>query len=406
MITSAIICEFNPFHRGHERLFRFARAKGADRILCIMSGNFVQRGEPAIADKYTRAKAAILAGADLVLELPVPFSSSSAEYFARAGVWIADRLGFVDELVFGSETGDATELEKIAERQLSTDFFERISRIYTGELGFAISAQRAYEELYGKNDALSSPNNILAIEYLKSLKRLGSRINIRTISREDNYSRQELDACSEYPSATALRRLIFSGELEKTADQMPSAAYASLLYAESEGLFPIDMNKYGFAMLSAMRLANAETLSEIEGVSAGLENRIVQSALEASSYTELLAKLATKKYTDARLRRALLFSLLGITHSDMSLKPRYINLLAANSNGRELLSSLRKNDNITVVTKVADKKQLMSSLDLIEKADAERLLEIEKRADSLYSLCLPRTRDAGYFGRMSPFIEK
>lgn len=369
-----------------------------------MSGNFVQRGEPAIADKYTRAKAAILAGADLVLELPMPFSAASAEYFACAGVEIAERLGCVDELVFGSENGDIKALTEIAENQLSTDFINRFRRLYTGENGYAASAQMAYEELFGKNDALSCPNNILGIEYIKTLIRLKSNIAPRTIARENNYSDEEL--LGEFPSATALRKLILSGEMEKTASQMPSSSYDMLLDAKENGLFPCDNEKYGFAVLSSMRLSDPASIAMCEGISGGLENRIVQSALSCVAYTELLEKIATKKYTDARLRRALLFSLLGVIPSDMALKPFYVNLLAAGDEGRELLSFVRKNAMIAVATKMADKKSVICGLDDIARADASRLFDIEKKAEALYTLCLPNIKEAGFFEKMIPFVEK
>ncbi len=404
MRTSAIICEFNPLHIGHERLIQYAKENGADKIVCIMSGNFVQRGEPAVADKYTRAKAAILSGADLVLEMPLPFSSASAEYFAKAGVYIADRLGFVDELIFGSELGNISALEEIAEKQLSPEFRQRVSHIYTGELGFPASAEKAYEELYGRNDALKSPNNILAIEYIKALKRLGSPLAVRTIERFDNYSSDEISG--KYPSASALRKLIEADGFHNLEKYMPKGAYEALEEAEKQGLFPINTDKYGFALLSFLRISSAAQLSEIEGISGGLENRIIQSALSSTTYEELLKNVATKKYTDARLRRALLFSLFGIIHSDMSTMPIYVNLLAAGNGGRELLSRLRKNDEMWVVTKASDKKRLISELTGFKKADAERLYELEKKADAIYSLCLEPARDAGFFERKAPLVEK
>lgn len=402
--TSAVICEFNPFHDGHERLLQNARENGADRVVCIMSGNFVQRGEPAIADKYTRAKTALLAGADLVLELPMPFSAASAEYFACAGVEIAERLGCIDELLFGSELGDIGELGIIAKNQLSDAFTSLLREKYSGENGYASSAQTAYEELFGKNPALASPNNILAIEYIKALTRLGSRIEPRTVRREDNFSSDTI--CTDMPSAAALRRLIESGETEKIKDYMPSACYAVLAEAQGTGRFPINMDKYGFAVLSAMRLASPEKLALCKGVCGGLENRIIQSALNASSFEELMKLLSTKKYTDARLRRTLLFSLLGVMQSDMSLHPFYVELLAVNEQGRELLSSVRKNAGIAVVTKLSDKKAVINSLCESEKADAERLFQIERKAEALYTICLDETREASFFEKKKPIIEK
>lgn len=400
--TSAIICEFNPFHNGHLRLIEDARKKGSDGIVCIMSGNFVQRAEIAAADKYTRAKAALLSGADLVLELPMPFSAASAEYFARTGVYIAEKLGCVDELLFGSESGDIESLTTIAKNQLSEEFVSRFWKLYTGENGYAASAQMAYEELYGKNDALSSPNNILAVEYIKALTRLKSNILPRTIAREGDFHSDELSG--KYPSATALRRLIYENGLEEAEPHMPSKAFDALLEAKKKGIFPICADKYGFAVLSAMRLGDKKNMAECEGICGGLENRIIQSALLSKDYAELLSRIATKKYTDARIRRALLFSLLGIIPSDMSLRPFYVYLLAANAKGRELLSDVRRKGSISVATKMSDKKSVISLLDDVEREDAERLFEIEKRSEALFTLCLPEAKEAGFFEKMTPFV--
>ncbi|MEE0968395.1 MAG: nucleotidyltransferase family protein [Clostridia bacterium] len=404
MRTAAIICEFNPFHSGHSNLFRLAREKGAENILCIMSGNFVQRGEPAIADKYTRAEIAIKAGADIVVELPMPFSSAGAEYFAKAGVYIADRLGFADELIFGSELGDIEKLIKIADRQSGKEFLSRVNTLHKGELGYALSCLTAYEELYGKNDSLSKPNNILAIEYLKAIKRLNSGLEYSTVKRVDNYSKES--DTGEYPSATELRHLIMSGKEEAAFNMIPSFAKDVLCSAKDKGLFPVDMKKYGFAILSHMRMSEPDMLSDIENLSGGLQHRAVRCAGEASSYDELLSLLATKKYTHARLRRALLFTAIGVHHDDVLLNPYYVNLLAVSVNGKKLLSRERKNNGLPIVTKMSEKRSVISSLDDKSAEKALRMLRIESKADALYSLCLPCIRESGFFGKMPPYAEK
>ena len=402
--TSAIICEFNPFHNGHAHLFSEARKRGAENIVCIMSGNFIQRGEIAIGDKYSRAEAALLSGADLVLELPMPFSAAGAEYFATAGVEIAERLGIVCDLVFGSESGDIGRLTEIAKNQLSDEFVSALRTLYKGEAGYAAAVQLAYESLYGKNEVMASPNNILAIEYIKALMKMESKITPVTVKREDNFLSESIDG--EFPSASALRRMIFSGDKEKIASHMPKEAYEVLLRAEKNGDFPTDMEKYGLYILSAMRLASPELISECEGISGGLQNRIVRTAAEARSYEELCKMLSTKKYTDARLRRALLFSSLGIKSDDMRLSPFYTRLLAVNEKGRELLSDIRKNGRISVVTKTSDKRSVIEGLDAEKKREAERLYEIEKKADALFTLCLKEPKEAMFYEKLSPFVTK
>ncbi len=402
--TSAIICEFNPFHAGHAHLFAEARKRGADNIVCIMSGNFVQRGEIAIADKYSRAEAALLSGADIVLELPMPFSSAGAEYFAQAAVEIAERLSVVDEIIFGSESGDIDVLSKIAKNQLSEEFSEAFHSFYKGDAGYAAAAQLVYESLYSKNDALESPNNILAVEYIKALMKLGSKIKAVTVKREDNFLSERVEG--KFPSASALRKMILAGETEKIAAHMPKEAYEALLSAEKRGGFPTDMEKYGFCILSAMRLASPESISECEGISGGLENRIARTAAKAKNYEELREKLSTKKYTDARLRRVLLFSALGIKGEDMRLHPFCTRLLAASEEGRKLLSDIRKNGRIPVVTKTSDKKAVIEKLCGNERRKAERLYSIEKKAEALFTLCTSEPKEASFYEKMSPVVIK
>lgn len=400
--TAAIICEFNPLHEGHERILRFARENGADTVVCIMSGNFVQRGEPAITDKYTRAKTAISAGADLVLELPMPYSAASAEYFASAGVSIADRLGCIDELVFGSESGDISELCEIAENQLSDEFQNELEKLYSGDMGYAVAAQTAYEKIFGLCPALKSPNNILSIEYIKALRSRSSSIKPLTISREDNFLSEELT--EGYPSATALRKAILDGHLEKVKDKMNSEAYESLLCAKEVGVFPVDMDKYAFCLYSFMRMADPGHLAEYEGMGGGLGNRIVSAALESIDEKEFFESLSTKKYTDVRIRRTLLAGTLRITHEDMKTDPPYVNLLATNEKGRELLSAIRKDSRVTVTTRQADIKKVLEECPFDQRRSAERIYEISKRADALFTMCLPKPKDAGFFEKMNPFV--
>ena len=318
--------------------------------------------------------------------------------------YIADKLGLADELMFGSESGDIDELRLIAKRQLSPEYSQRLSEIYRGGAGYPAAMQRAYEELYGKSGLLNSPNNILAIEYIKSLIRLSSPITAATVRREDNYSSDQLG--TSYPSATALRRLIERSEVGELASHMPMQVYKELCAAEERGLFPINMNKYGEYALSYLRLCHKDDLSNIVGMGGGIENRILQAASVSSTYEELLCAISTKKYTDAKLRRAILASLLGVTNTHMERDIPYVRLLAAGRKGREMLALLRKNENIFIATKTADIKGIFEGLETGKRTVARRLYEIEKRADALFTLCLPHPKEAGFFGKMMPFVEK
>lgn len=389
MKTAAIICEYNPFHAGHARLFEFARANGADRIACVMSGNFTQRGEPAVADKYVRAAAALRAGADLVVELPMPYSVSGAEFFATAGVYIADRMG-ANELYFGSENGDISALSKVARNMLDTRF-AAASHDKSG--GYAKSASEIYESLFGKNEVASSPNNILALEYIKAIMRLGSTVMPVTLAREDNFSSE--DANCDFPSAAALRKLITSGDFPAAAKYMGEKAALEYEKAARDDRFPIRTEKYYDYLHFFFRAADPKVLSAFHGADGGLAEYIVSRANEAPDTAAFLSSLPTKKYTNARIRRTLVSAFLGVTNADVRRFPAYSLLLAANRAGREVLARLRGREDFYVATKEAD---------IRDDAFSAREREISDKADALYTLLMPEKRGSAFFKKMPPTI--
>lgn len=399
IVTAGIICEFNPFHLGHKYLIESVRKSGADRIVCVMSGNFVQRGEAAIADKYTRAEMAVLCGADLVLELPFPYCAASAGYFAFAGVNILDRLGIVDELWFGSECGDIEVLNTVAENMLSDEFENGLSARLIGGVGYASALDSVYTDLYGATPVLSTPNGTLAVEYIMAIKRLNSRIIPRTIKRYGDYKSDEVVQSDGFASASALRKRIKkSNSLEDIKELIPYDACSVLERAKMEGLFPANDDAIREAMLAYFRLSTPSELAKFDGVVGGLENRIIDAARESSSYEDFISALSTKKYTDSRLRRTLLSCIIGVTKLDMKTSPAYTMLLAANERGRELLSSARRCSEIPIVTKPAD----------IEATgdEASRQAALSDRADALFTLCVPQKRDAAFFRRKTPFVAR
>ncbi len=382
--TAALICEFNPLHTGHEYILRKI---GEERnVICIMSGNFVQRGGMAIADKFTRAKAAVLSGADLVIELPFPYCMGSAEYFARGAVSVLDRLSLVDELWFGCECGDAERLYEIARNMLSEKYRSALADC-SARQGYAASSQRIYNGLFGECPELEKPNNILAIEYIKALICAGSQIKPVAIKRDGDFNSETLEK-GKFPSATAIRRAILErGELP--AEYLPASAEA-LRDAEKKGLFPVT-EKDG-ALLFSLRLADEKRLAEADGASGGLANRIYSAALQSGTAEEFFSKLSTKKYTDARLRRTVYNCLFGITESDMKRPPDHTQVLGLNSVGREMLSRIRKTARIPVITKPADVPAY------------SRQAQLTHIADSYFTLKLPAPRESGFFKKMSPFV--
>ena len=344
--TFGIICEFNPFHNGHKRLLDEARARGAERIVCVMSGNAVQRGEIAVLDKYTRAKAALLSGADLVLELPYPWCAASAEFFAGAGIGILS--DFCDTVFFGSESGD-TEIITSAAKLASSEGFKAE---YQSRLGNGEGAASAYFSMLRERIGIDfSSNDILGVEYIKAAIQNGFELDFQTVKREgDAYNEGELGA-SAYPSATAIRKAWNSGK--KASQYIPEEAYKVFEEKISAGEMT-ETRELSKAMLLYFRLADPERLSRYAELDGGVANRIVSAARASKSEEEFFENLATKRYTDAKLRRAMLFALTEVTRELLHTEPFYTTLLAANEKGREILSSIRKTSKIKIITKPAD----------------------------------------------------
>lgn len=347
MSSFGIICEFNPLHKGHKKIIDEARQRGAESVVCVMSGNAVQRGELAVFDKYVRAEAAILCGADLVLELPFPWSSASAEFFAKTGVKILSSL--CDNIIFGSECGDI-ELLKNAAKAASSDEFrkEYRERLEAGEGAafayFDALKSRGYEGL--------SSNDLLGIEYIRAAIELGANIEFHTLKREGAaYNESELGE-AEYPSATAIRNAWSYGNRE-TEKYIPEEANAVFERCFENGEFT-DMWLLSRAILTYFRLSDATQFSGIADTDGGIANRICSLAKESADAESFFEALKTKRYTDAKLRRAILFCMTGVADSLLSSAPEYVTLLGASENGRALLSSLRKDMALNIVTKPAD----------------------------------------------------
>lgn len=402
-----VICEFNPFHNGHARLLAAAHeaAGAAGCVICVMSGRFVQRGEPAAADPYLRAQAALDGGADLVLELPFPWSAASAEYFADAGVSILSRLP-VRQLAFGTESGDLRLLRAAAEVLTRPDFSARSAAYVRNGGGAAASLPSLLrEELtgYPLPDGFPSPNDRLAMQYLRALHAAGNDISPLPIRRDGQDYRDETLRNPSAPSASALRRLTreaaddpdcLSAMLSGT---MPNGSLQLWLDAVKDGRAPAD----GSALLPFFhifcRLADPDELAGFAECSGGLSHRMVQAALTAPSSTSFFAALHSRLYTDARLRRAMLYAALGVTDADLNSAPAYTTLLASNARGCTFLKMLRASRKaghsaIPILTKPAD-------------APAGRQTYLSHRADALFSLCLPRPTAAGDCLRQGPRIK-
>ena len=376
MKTVAVISEFNPFHNGHGYFLRAVREKlGEDTcIIAIMSGNYTQRGDVAIADKFARAAMAIEGGVDLVLEIPFPFSVSSAEFYARAGIKIAASLGIVDTVAFGSECGDIDALTEVAANLSSEQFREALREAVRaeGEKGHARTAEEVYARLYGTAGAelLQSPNNVLAIEYLRANAALPTPMEVLTVKRIGSYHATEL---SEGISASAVRAAILAGSPLDFA--IPSASLEVLNAATARAEAPADLDRLGSILLAYFRVFPCP-----EGDDLG--HRLRDAAIRAANFHEFTMLAATKRYTNAHIRRALWHRYFGITSADLAASPRYTQILGMNARGRAALRRATKLATIALLTKPADARELAE--------EAAKQAERSQRADLLYPLAMPR----------------
>lgn len=352
----AVICELNPIHSGHLEVLSRAASFGSP-VICVMSGNFTQRSECAVFDKYKRAAAAVECGADLVLELPFPWCSAGAEFFALGGVGVALGVG-ADMIVFGSESGDISFVEKVSEVDVSSENFS----VGTGAGAAVASVFASYGLTPGANDRLGA-------EYMKASRRLGGKVCFEAVPRIGT------------ASASVLRELIFDGGTSAAGEYIPDAAKNILPPVSDVTRGRLEELEYLFFRLYRERGSDAC----FEGTG-GVAERLVRAAGEAVSSTDFFKCAATKKYTASRLRRAALFDLLGVKKDDLVSPPAETLLLAANAVGREYLSHL--NSPFGVVTKPSSLQS-----------------ELCRLADDLYVSC---RRDGGRLGdyqRSSPYIK-
>lgn len=366
MHICGIICEYNPFHRGHEKQLRQVRqALGADAaVVCLMSGSFVQRGEPAIFEKRVRAQAAVLAGANLVLELPVTKALCSAEGFARGGVEIFTKLGIIDTLAFGCESGDGQAIFTAAQAMCAASYDRALREILDTGASYPAARQRALEAIGLDGKILEKPNDILALEYCKALLQMESRIQPLALLREGDYHAQNADP--DNPSATSLRTRLLSGEdLSPFAPQTAMEAYRSARqYALSSG---------ELAMLAGLRLLSDEAWQQTAHGSEGLWSKAMKAAREKGSLEEIIGAVKSRRYPRTRIQRLLLCAFLKISQEDLQLPVCHVRALAFDDTGKALLRRMRAEGQLPVVNAG-------------EKPPASALFDLEVRAGRLYPL--------------------
>lgn len=327
-----IICEYNPFHTGHKKQLTHIKSTfGPDcGIVCLMSGNFVQRGEPAIGDKMMRAQAAMMSGADLVLELPVTCALSSAEGFAAGGVKILS--GFCDGLSFGVESNDPEQLKRVAEALLEPEFPMHLRKALDSGCSFPVAREQALAAMGVDGSMLSKPNQILGIEYCKAVLQQNSKMELLPMLREGNY--HDVTADRHNPSATAVRNLMLSGG--DWRPYVPEEVHG--LYQQME-LHTLEAGTRG--VLARVRTMSDGTFEALPYGSEGLWRKFMAACRRETGVEEILAAVKSKRYTRTRLNRMLMCAVLGLTATDMKRTPPYTRVLALNDTGRSILNKAR-----------------------------------------------------------------
>lgn len=399
-----IIAEYNPFHNGHSYHIQNTKAQtGADFVVAVMTGNFTQRGNTSVINKWEKAKMALNGDADLVIELPTIYSISSAENFASGAVKILNELGIVDTISFGMEANDVSTLNNIANVLVNEP--PEYKAILEHELGKGNSFPKARENalMMYLNDikryanVVKGSNNILAIEYLKALKKQKSSIVPFGVKREKVYY-NSTKIIDEYASATGIRNLLLHNQLEEVRKVVPAKSYSILLNNLRQGTYVLDIIAYNDEIIYKLRSMTVKQIANLPDVSEGLEYLIKEVSNKTNNLIELINGIKSKRYTQTRIQRILLYALLGITKKDMEMSKKitpYIRVLGCSEKGKILLSQI--NSKAKVITSL--KKYEVSNKDkrfcIGKQKTLNRMLEIDKMATDIYTIGYKKDSKAG-----------
>lgn len=359
MSVIGVVAEYNPFHYGHEHhLTETIRQLGTDcPVVCVMSGDFIQRGQAAVYSKFARAEAAISCGVDLVLELPLPWTLSSAEGFARGAVGLLAATGVVTHLSFGSECGEVEPLEQLAELLLNPLFVNDIKAELSRDEGisFAVARQRAASKNVGELACqLETPNNILAVEYIKALYDQGLSITPITVQRFGSGHDQTGESGPR--SASEIRRAIaMGGDIEAS---LPAGAFAVYQRENKLGRGPVLDENLELAILSRLRMLDDAAFAALPDAGEGLNFRLARAAREENTVDAVVAAAKSKRYALSRIRRMTMCAALGIKAEDAHGIPPYARVLAATQRGCALLREMSTKSTVPVITKPASVREL------------------------------------------------
>ena len=381
MKIAAAICEFNPFHLGHKYFINSIKKNIATHTIGIMSSNFTQRGEPSIVSKRVRTLIALEEGLDLIIEIPTIWSTATAEKYAFAGVFIANALGCIDNLCFASEIGNIQPLKMISDTISSESFNIYIKKHLNVGIPFAKARELTIKKILGENysSLLLYPNNILAIEYLKSLSKLNSKISPYTIKRI-GVNHNSMSPLQNSASSSYIRYLIKNKNPE-FYKYIPTSSYQIILKEIDSLSAPANINLIERAILSNLRTMSKKDILNLCDVSGGIGERIFKFLKNATCLEQLIKNIKTKIYTMSRIKRLIIYSFLGINKYYSELPITYIRILGFNSKGLEILKKAKSTSLLPIVTKFSEIK----NLDNISKT----VFEKECLCTDLYNMSLP-----------------
>ena len=375
-----IVAEFNPFHNGHKYLIDTIKNNSENTVTVVMSESFVQRGECACVSPYARTKMALQCGADLVLSLPVPYATASAERFALGGLSVLGGLGCVDTLAFGAECGNAEMLKKCADILVSDELSKVLEKYLDEGVSFPVARQKAVEEESSKEIAeiISSPNNILGVEYIKAINKLGINMTVNPITRK-GVAHDSEEANGDFCSASAIREML--GNEKSFRSFLPEEALNILNEEIKNQKAPASFSNLETAILYKLRSMSVEDFKELPDVSEGLEYRLFDAVKTSVYLEEILEKVKTKRYTHSRIRRIIICAVLSIKKADVQAPVPFIRVLGFNENGAKILKKAKETATLPIVTK-------SSEINALDEA-AKRVFGLECFARDLFSLALP-----------------
>ncbi len=384
MKVAGIVAEYNPFHNGHKFQVDSLVERGFSHIVCALSGNFVQRGDVAIIDKWQRTKMALENGVDLVLEIPTSYCLAPAEKYAFSAVEILDNTGVVDSLCFGSETGELDTLLALCKDILKSDEVnQKIKQNLKSGVTFSAARSSAIKDVFGEKyaDILKNPNDILGLEYINALNSLDSKIKPFAIKRT-GAMHNDTKTSDNIASASSIRNFVFENEAYENF--LPEKTNKILETAKAEKTFPVRLENANRVIISKLREKEKSDFEKLNDVCEGLHNRLYDAVRQAETIDEVYNNAKTKRYTMAKIRRLYLNALLDIYSYE---KPPYLRVLGFSEKGKELLSEIKKRCSLPIVSSYSDAKR-------ISKA-AQEYFEKEAKFTDFYSMLTPKIQPTG-----------